>query len=452
MGRENIEPFEGLEDEEENVLPKEYYEGVNFNLDDVYRAEFNLRLLQNNVDSNISSLVTFTNSDSNIDATGFENKISCAKGDANCIGFQNSINKALERTIAVRNSILKAEGTPVEEYESVLEMNLEGFGEFENSEEITIAPEDLEKYVHDLLYDEKGNPKYPGMTIIGDPVVTENGNIQFTINVVENSRSSSNNQLRNNDITITINPSHTNKVFTVAPGTGGGAFYDLVNNLADENNFTTVSFNTAPTDTRVSDSIVRDIVYESNGNHNLSVAVLSGASAGVNSTVNMYSELMDIVDGNITIMLLDAADNGDHFKKELLERPDVVDHMKKSGNVIIAYESTRSNIPDNADPNWQELADNGITMVTCINSNMHEHSGSYSPEMQAVNGEVDDIMDPNKNTPTTVSSSNIPKSPQTGSDNSENQYAIYTPGGNGVYSGSTITSPASKEDVLNLLK
>ena len=415
-------------EEEKEEEEEEELDALSFNLEDVYNVERNLRLLQENVDKNIGSILAFKNSDSNIDASGYESKISCAKGDKYCLGFQESIKEALSRTINVRNAILTSEGDSIEAYESMLEI-------------------DFDEYVKKLLYDENGNPKYPGMNVISDPTFLPNGCIQLTINVTENSTNSKG-AVRNNNVTITINPYFTGRVFTLATGTNGTQFYNLVNSNAANNNFTTVSFGTAPSDTRVSDDIIKNILFESNGNNNLNVAVISGASAGVTSTINMYGELMGIVDGKITTMLLDAAYDGIDYKNTLLSRSDVVNHMKENGDVIIAYESTA---PDAADKNWQELADNGITVVMCVNDSLHDHSGNKSPEMQAINGEVNDIMLPNSglDQPIPVVHS---EGTLAGPDNSGNNYGIYTPGGDGTYSGGSITDPVDKSEILDLLK
>ena len=120
----------------------------------------------------------------------------------------------------------------------------------------------------------------------------------------------------------------------------------------------------------------------------------------------------------------------------------------KNGSIIYAYEAISAEAnggPSNSDKPLQDLADNGLIVVMCINENYQVHSGyGVSPETQAVNGEVLDVM--NRGNSQVVLLSNNPQLGKNG-----NQYALYVPGGTGVTTGQQITNPITRSDLNNLL-
>lgn len=412
---------------------------VNFDLPSIYRAEKELTRLQGEISDKFASITSFKNSSDYVSASGFESKISCAAGDSSCAGFSNTVESALKQTVDVRNALLRAQGMTEEMYEEYLNMGLDDFASGLDGGEVS------QEYVTSLFYDNDGNPLYEGIESVSEPIAYDNGSVQVTVTVSEADG-------RTNEITITINPNHTDDAFVLAPGTGGGAFHDFVCEVASENPFTTVSYGTAPSTHTRSDAIIADVLHNINNNQNLDKSVVAGASAGGPATINMTRELMGITAKPVDIMLLDSADlNGgcQTFSRELLNdsNSDVREYLKNE-SIIYAYEAISAEAnggPGNSDKPLQDLADNGLTVVMCINENYQVHSGyGVSPETQAVNGEVLDVM--NRGNSQVVLLSNDPQLGKNG-----NQYALYVPGGTGVTTGQQITNPITRRDLNNLL-
>ena len=356
----------------------------------------------------------------------------------------------------------------------------EGMPHYEGSivDENGNVSEDYRKYVESYFYKPDGTSLYPNTTIKDLKINPANGNVQATLTTQE---------FNGNSVTLTVtcnmtNPNSLANAYVGIPGTGGGGTYGgkyfagFVNETAyaTNNNYTTALYNATATYHEVADSTVAAILGNITGtNNNVDKAVISGASAGAAMTVDLVREVKEVVDKPIDLMLIDAASptgaGCEEFATKLLseENNDVLTYLQQ-GSVIIAYESIKGNGgPSNANASLQRIADEGVSVVMCVNSNYSEHT---DPEYQIFAGEVERVMSGFSN----VSSNNgvVQLSTTTaeepnpyiathsnlypvqinriGRDHDSNTYGIFVKDGNGVASGQIIQNPNTVEEVAAL--
>lgn len=109
-------------------------DSINFNIEDIMKAELQLKVFQKEIAGKVSSLTSFSNSSDYVSTSGFDDKKSCAIGDSSCAGFKNTIDAALKQTINVRNAVLRAEGMSLKMYNEYLKEGLEEFANGYNDE------------------------------------------------------------------------------------------------------------------------------------------------------------------------------------------------------------------------------------------------------------------------------------------------------------------------------